>query len=385
MALRALVWSNSPHVNTSYGLQTRAIITRLRDMDHEIAVAANFGVLGAALDWDGITIYPAREKAIDAGLTGFYARHFRADVVVSLYDVWALPADTRQQLDCPWVALIPVDGTPVSEQMLRRIRTVDWPVAFSQFGQSELTKVGVEADYIPLGVDCQMFSPDDKGEARTRLGLSQDIYLVTMVAANKGFPARKSWPEALTAFAQFHARHSETRLYLHTTAQPFGSSGRGIHLKSLAQELGIVNAVIFADEGELTVGVPGEQMADIYRASDVLLNPAMGEGFCLPAAEAQACGCSVITQSCSAMSELTVNGIAIEPLQPYWIPQLGYWWQQAGTARIDEALEKLYSLSGEAREFAADGGIGFIRDRYDWPIVMEYWQSFLDKVEAELW
>jgi glycosyltransferase involved in cell wall biosynthesis len=320
-------------------------------------------------------------------LTGFYARHFGADVVVSLYDIWALPADTRQQLRCPWIAMIPVDGAPVSEQMLRRIRGVDWPVAFSQFGQNEMAKAGVEADYIPLGVDCQTFSPGDKAEARARLGISQDVYLVTMIAANKGFPARKSWPEAMAAFAQFHARHPETRLYLHTTAQPFGSKGRGVYLKPLAQELGIVDAVIFANEGELAVGVPDEQMADIYRASDVLLNPAMGEGFCLPAAEAQSCGCPVVTQDCSAMSELTVNGIAIEPLQPYWIPQLGYWWQQAGVERIREALEQIYLWDYDDAPLCAwRSGVNFIKNHYDWPIVMShYWKPFLDKVEAELW
>ena len=383
---RLLFWTNSPHTLTSYGLQTRAIITRLREMGHEVAVATNFGVLGAAIDWNGITIYPAREKAIDAELTGFYARHFGADVVVSLYDVWALPENTRQQLDCPWIAMIPVDGAPVSERMYRRIQAVDWPVAFSQFGQQELARVGVKADLVPLGVDCQTFCTGNKTEARTRLGISQDIYLVTMVAANKGFPARKSWPEAMTAFAQFHARHSEARLYLHTTAQPFGSKGRGIYLKPLARELGITDAVIFAGEGELAVGVPDEQMADIFRASDVLLNPAMGEGFCLPAAEAQACGCPVITQDCSAMSELTINGIAVEPLQPYWLPQLEYWWQQASVERIGDALEKFYLLSDEAREFMADGGVGFIKNHYDWDIVMQhYWRPFLSRVEAELW
>ena len=265
-------------------------------------------------------------------------------------------------------------------------------MAFSFFGLRELEKVGVKADYIPLGLDCGVFCPGDKAEARVRLGLPLDVHLTTMIAANKGFPARKSWPEAMAAFARFHAAHPEARLYLHTTAQPFGSNGQGVYLRPLAQELGIIDAVIFADETELAVGVPDEQMADIYRASDVLLNPAMGEGFCLPAAEAQACGCPVITQDCSAMSELTINGIAIEPLQPYWIPQLGYWWQQADVGRIAEALDKLYSLSDaarefvEAKEFVSNDGIVFMKNHYDWPIVMDhYWLTFLNKVEAELW
>ena len=382
--MRLLFWSNSPHVNTGYGIQTREITTRLRAMGHEIAVAANYGVMGAALNWNGITIYPAHEKAIDAKLTGFYVRHFGADMIISLYDIWALPLDTRAELGCPWAALLPIDSSPVSEKSLMRIRTVDWPIAFSQFGQDELADVGITSNYIPHGIDCNTFYPGDKAEARQRLGIARDVYLVTMVAANKGFPSRKSWPEALSGFAQFHTRHPNVRLYLHTTAEPVGSRGEGIYLRPLVEELGIANAVIFANETALAVGVPNEQVADIYRASDVLLNPAMGEGFGLPVVEAQACGCPVITHACSAMSELTVNGLAIEPLQPYWIPQLNVWWQLASVERIGVALERMYASRGDEIR-RSNNGVDSIQSRYDWPVVMErYWRPFLDKVEATL-
>lgn len=75
------------------------------------------------------------------------------------------------------------------------------------------------------------------------------------------------------------------------------------------------------------MGMPDTHIADLYRAADVLLSPSMGEGFGLPIAEAQACGCPVITQDCSSMSELTINGIAIEPGPRHWTA-LGNWWHK---------------------------------------------------------
>lgn len=384
--MRTLFWGNSPWTLTGYGRQTREITARLQDLGPEVAILGTAGLLGSAIDWRGITVYPARRDPLGADVIGHYARHFGADIVISLYDIWALPENTRRSLPCPWVALIPVDGSPVNEHMLKRARTIDYPVALSAFGKYELWEAGIEADYIPCGLDIGVFKPGDKRDARERLDIPEDTWLVTMIAANKGYPPRKAWPEALMAFAEFRRGHPEAILYVHSTRRPFGSGNDGVHLDALVQALGIGGAVTFADEGEMAVGIPDEQMADIYRASDVLLNPAMGEGFGLPVAEAQACGCPVVTQDCSAMSELTVNGVAVKPAQPLWVPQLGYWWQLPSMTGIETALEVIHDWSAEERRRRAGQGVDFFRDNYAWPHVMQtYWQPFLERVEAELW
>lgn len=387
--MRLIIWSDSPWTLTGYGKQTKGIAELLQALGHEVAILGFAGLLGGTLNWNGVAVYPTREHPLGIDVIGCYARHFDADVVISLYDIWAFPADTRQRLPCPWIALMPVDGAPVSERMLRRIRTADYPVAISLFGKRELRKVGIEADYIPPGIDCQIFAPGDKEAARVRLGIPPNALLVTMVAANKGLPARKSWPEALTAFASFHGRHPDSLLYLHTTKEPYGSRGQGIYFNALIEALNLPSGVTtFVDQEALAVGIPDEQIAAIYQASDVLLNPAMGEGFGLPVAEAQACGCPVITQDCSAMSETTRNGIAIEPLQPMWIPPLGYWWQQASVQRIDDALEFVLlnrNLNADRRRTMRTSGIEFVCEHYDWPVVVEqHWRPFLERVEAEL-
>jgi len=405
---RCLILSNAPWTLTGYGKQIRELALRLQAMGHDVAILGVAGLLGSSIDWRGIPVYPCREHPLGVDVVGYYARHFDADVVISLYDVWGFPENIRASLPCPWIAWTPVDGTPVSKPMLRRLHTADWQVAFSKFGQREMQSVGLDADYIPLGIDCDLFKPaPDKGVVRDQLGISRDVYLVTMVAANKGYPARKSWPEALMAFARFYQNHSNARLYLHTTPLPFGSGGAGIIFADLLEAVGLPpNVVTFVDQGAMAVGIPDEQMVAIYQASDVLLSPSMAEGFGLPIVEAQACGCPVITLDCSAMTENTLNGIVTEPVQPAWIPQLGYWWQTASVELIADALEQVYDLEMSramlpirSRPLAAfepenlpffsmsqDAiwAINSIRESYDWPIVMAQWQRLLERVEERI-
>jgi glycosyltransferase involved in cell wall biosynthesis len=379
--MRIAIWSNAPWALTGYGGQVRGILPRLMEDGHEPCVIANYGLGGAMLNWNNVPVYPLRESRQNADVLADYVQHFNADVVISLYDVWALPADSKQRMaGRPWIAMTPVDGAPVSNAITARLRCADYVIAYSKFGKAELGKVGIEAHYVSHAIDIETFSPGDKVKARQALGVSSDVYLVTIVAANKGFPARKAWAEALRAFKVFHERYPNTLLYCHTTKRPFGSGGEGIDFDGLIDHLGLSGAVAFPDHGALAVGVSDESMAEIYRVSDVMLLPSMGEGFGLPVLEAQACGCPVITQDCSAMSELTENGISIAPGQPFWLPQLGYNWSMPYIDDIADGLEWVYM-----NESRSDLGVAFAQG-YSWPNVWtRYWRPFLEHVEETLW
>ena len=386
--MKILIWSNAPHELTGYGRQVRELAPRLQALGHEVACAAMGGLIGGSIVWNGITVYPTRYHPLGADTIGFYARHFGADVILSLYDIWALPADVRKSMPCPWIALVPVDGEPISDRMKRRLDTVDYVVSISHFGQVQLEIAGYKTDYIPLGIDCDVFTPGDKAEARAALGFGQDAFLITVVAANKGYPARKSWLEILEAFRHFNNEHNEARLYCHTTPMPLVGKANGIPLHEAMKMIEVdPETVIFPDQGELAIGIPDDQMCLIYRASDVLLSPSMGEGFGLPIVEAQACGIPVITQRCSAMTEHTWFGSCIEPLRDVYIPQLGYFWSQADEVQIVDALELLgWNYGGEGAKYHAKKAADRIRKAYHWPnVIREYWQPFLEKAESELW
>ena len=352
----------------------------------EMAVSANFGLHGAVLNWNGIATYPRYRAGLGQDVVGVHAKDFDADVIMSLYDIWVLDKDYK--LPLPWVGMVPVDGEPISQKMYQVAKNIDYRIAYSRFGKEQMERAKLRCSYIPHGIDTDVFSPGDKGEARDRLGIPRDAFLVTTVAANKGYPCRKGWPELLEAFARFRGQHDDAILYLHTTNEPYGSSGEGINISYYLDFLGVPRSSWrMVDEAKLALGIPEQYLVNMYRASDVFLLPSLGEGFGLPVLEAQACGCPVIVQDCSATAELCVNGVALEPLQHMWLPALGYYWQLPSIPRIVKALELLYRQEPSASYWQEQKqkGVGNAA-QYDWEREKnEYWEPFWAEVASRLW
>jgi len=359
----------------------------LREDGYDVSILANSGISDNALNWHGMDIYPARGDPFDFRLVHDFAQHAKADVILSLYDLFPFPDTVRQDMNYPWIAWCPVDGTPPPARLLNAAKQAEWLLSMSKFGQKELNNAGLQNTYVPLGVDCDVFCQGSKQEARERLNLPQDAFLVGVVAANKGWPCRKSWPEMIMAFSQFHHRFPRnTLLYLHTTRVPYGTRD-GVNIDALVQRAGLDrNVVQVVAEADIAIGVPPETMADLYRAFDVLLAPSMGEGFGLPIVECQACGTPVITQACTAMEETTFLGHCLDPLQLFYVPQLNYWWYLASVPRIIEALTSEYQNPSTRDERAVQQAVFKIRQRYHWPTVYErHWKQVLQKVSDELW
>jgi glycosyltransferase involved in cell wall biosynthesis len=394
-----LWWTNSPHTNTGYGIQAREAIHRMTGMGQNVGVIANFGVSGNSLTWgNNVPIFPESRQKNNRDTVIDYCEYFGADVLLSLYDIWSLPFDLGR-LPCAWAALTPVDGAPLNKEMIHQLNQIDYPAAYSKFGhkilndlhrQNVLSGPHSEAWYVPHGIDTNKFKPPPEGfnksDLKRQLGISEDSWLITVVAANKGAPPRKSWPEILMAFKQFQQTHTEAFLYCHTTKTPYGSGNAGIYFERLIGELELQGKIGFPDETSMHIGIPTEQMVQIYWASDVFLLPSRGEGFGLPAVEAQACGTPVVVQACSAVTENCVNGIAIEPMQAQWVSQLSYWWQLPKVEDIVDALEKVYGWTDETRNENLSAGLRHIEHNLAWDTIWDkYWVPWIEHIEDTIW
>jgi glycosyltransferase involved in cell wall biosynthesis len=360
-----------------------------RDLGHEVAVSANFGLHGAVLDWNGIPTYPRYRAGLGQDVIGVHAKDFGADVVLSLYDIWVLDKHMHNDIPVPWVGMVPVDGAPISQKMHQIASTIDYRIAYSRFGKEQMERAGLDCFYVPHCIDTDKFVPGDKWAVRDALGIPRERFIVTVIAANKGFPCRKGWPELLEAYARFHRRHNEALLYLHTTNVPYGSQGEGIDIRYYLSFLGVQEAGWkMVNEAQLALGVPEDYLVQMYQASDVFLLPSMGEGCGLPLLEAQACGCPVITQNASATAESCVNGIAIEPLQHMWLPALGYYWELPSIERIDKALEMVWREEPSAAwwQEQKQRGIEHVRRHHSIDRVKnEWWKPCLESIERQLW
>ena len=350
-------------------------------MGHDVIHHAWYGLEGAIIKSGPVKIYPKLHHAYGDD-SDVVARSEKVDVCITLQDVWVLSDTFAERLPCPWIGHFPIDGDPIPPGIKDQAKRMAYPVVYSRHAADLMKEAGIKHTYIQQGIDTDVFSYGDKMQARVELEWPADKTIVTMVAANKGFPNRKSYPEALQAFKMYHDYNPNSVLYLHTEKFP---RGKGLNLLNVMELVGLTeNEVKFVNQIDYLIGIPEEYLAQIYRASDLLLAPSMGEGFGLPIAEAQACGCPVLTTAVTSMPELTVNGVSVPPLQRTYTP-LGHWQYTADVDAIYQAMLDWFDRSDEERLNDALDGATYFDTYYSWDYVREhYWGPFLNKVEADL-
>lgn len=385
--MRILFSSNAWWANTGYAVPVRNLIPRFRAMGHEVANFAWFGLQGSKITADGVLMYPAvpdqsKLSTFGSNIIGAHVQDYQADLVISVHDIWVLPEDYAERLkkgrpECKWVCWTPVDHDPAPAEVVKLAEKTDAALVYSRWGTDRLLEAGIaQTRYLPLGVDLDAFRPRDKWEARRALGWPQDGFIAAMVAGNKSFPARKAFPEQLSAFKLFAETRPFAWLYLHCD---WTRARGGVSIPTLAKSLGIYDRILWVDRYKYAMGLPEDYLANVYSAADVLLAASRTEGFGLPLIEAQACGCPVITTAFASMPELTANGIAVPAAQRAWTP-LQSWVAVPSVYGIWEALESVAMWGPEFREAEAAVGIESVQ-QYAWDaIAEEHWGPLLEEL-----
>lgn len=344
-----ILWhSNAPWVPTGYGAQTGLFAPQLAK-HYDLALSSFFGLEGHPITWEGIPVLPGMGGEFgNETLPQHAARWFNGDqrggLVVTLMDVWVLNAVMASTLNMAcWVPVDHEPAPPAVYEFFAKSSAV--PIAMSRFGERMLARY--DPLYVPHGVDTTVFKPYPRKETREEVGLPEDAFLVGMVAANKGRPSRKGFSQAFQAFKKLRDEHDNAYLYLHTSISPHFGGGEDI--KSMTVAMGIPDeAVLTTDQYRMMFNPhPPEAMARIYSTLDVLLNPAMGEGFGIPVIEAQACGTPVIVSDCTAMAEIGKAGWKVR-VEPYWTGQ-NSWQGMPIVGDIAKALEQCYTMTDERR------------------------------------
>ena len=155
-------------------------------------------------------------------------------------------------------------------------------------------------DVIAPGADLDRFRPGDRAAARRALGIDPTAVVLSFVGRIQPLKA----PDVLLrAAAELRRRRPELPLLVLVVGGPSGSGlDRPTSLVGLAHELGIADAVRFLPPQ------PAEQLAEVYRASDVVAVPSHSESFGLVALEAQACGTPVVAADVGGLGVAVVDG-----------------------------------------------------------------------------
>lgn len=375
-----ILWSsNALWCSSGYGIQAKYILPRFQKLGHTVAQHAWYGLQGGMLNLNDIPIYPCGNDAYGNDIVEAHAEHFKADIVLSLMDVWVLREYGKKKMR--WIPYMPIDQDPIPAAVLHALKGAYRVASYSRWGEKLLNEAGVSNTYIPHGVDVNVFKPMDQAEARDKMKLDKDAFIIGVVAANKGYPARKAFPEQLAALSLFKKKHPKQKiqLYLHTLE---GTAHGGVDFTALLQSLGFEQSeVVFVNQYRYMLGLSEEYMAMAYNAMDCLLGASMSEGFGIPIIEAQACGTPVITTNFSSMPELLFGGYLVECYQKFWTP-LNSWIVLPSIEDIERGIEWMYQHSRDMglKRKARDGAMA-----YDWDrVVGDYWKPFLENIAAQI-
>ncbi|MDF0532358.1 D-inositol-3-phosphate glycosyltransferase [Tsukamurella sp. 8F] len=155
-------------------------------------------------------------------------------------------------------------------------------------------------DVVHPGADLGAYTPGSRLAARAELGIDPAEQVLTFVGRIQPLKA----PDLLLrAAAPLIAAHPERRLRLLVVGGPSGSGlDRPDSLIALASELGIAASVTFLPPR------PPAGLAQVYRASDLVVVPSHSESFGLVAVEAQACGTPVVAARVGGLSVAVDDG-----------------------------------------------------------------------------
>jgi len=384
-----LCWNaNAPWTNYGYGLQTALFTPRLTRAGHPVAVIANYGHEGNAINFNGVQVFGKSFHPWAMDILHSHCETWKADALITMIDIQMMETDAL--MGTKWVPWFPVDHITIPPIILDRLKYAFYPITMSKHASSEMDKTGIEYSYIPCGVDTNLFKP--LPDPREEMKMPKDKFVVGMVAANKG--QRKAFHQNIMAFAALQKKYGDCLLYLHTLdgiRNGFETQDLTAFCKAIGLKYGYAfnkddpNTVdvLFADQYGLALGYDQPMMAKLYNSMDVLLEVTMGEGFGIPLIEAQACGTPVILGDWTSMPELCFSGwkVAASDAEPVFTDRHAFEMLPRPSA-IAEKLEAAYQMRGNAdyRKRAVDGAKQYDADK----ITEKYWLPTLAKVEAKI-
>jgi hypothetical protein len=118
----------------------------------------------------------------------------------------------------------------------------------------------------------------------------------------------------------------------------------------------------------------------MYRAADVLLAATCSEGCGVPILEAQLCGTPVITTSATAMTEETLFGISVKPVQ--WIARMDFnsGWMLPSADGIAKALAEIESWKPSKLSEMRASTQPRLHLAYDETPIAEKWKSLIREI-----
>jgi len=308
-----ILWSADIVATTGFARVTENIISRLKDK-YEIVVLAN-NWWGDPTPWQkDFKMYPSsnrfQQEPFGVQRIRQVVESEKPDLVFVNNDCWIVNQLYDQIKDLhgkglfKFMAYMPMDSYGWTGSLKDFSEKWDSIIVYTEFGAQEFRSAGVKnkISVIPHGITAGQFAPMDKKEAKKKLGIPEDTFIVFNGNRNQ---ARKRIDITIDAFAQFAATRSDAKLYLH-----MGMKDQGWDIMSLfgreCAKRGIDpnGRIIMTVNTPQPPQVPVEMLNAIYNCADISVNTCKGEGHGLVNHESAACRVAQVVPSHTSCKEI---------------------------------------------------------------------------------
>jgi glycosyltransferase involved in cell wall biosynthesis len=308
-----LLWCGDIVAMTGFARVTENVLERLRD-DYEVFVLGN--------NWWGdptplqkhYMMYPSSNRYQTAPFGEERIREIveavGPDIIFSINDMWIINEqyrrieDLHKQGKFKFVGYAPMDSYNWTGCLADTANNWDGIVSYTEFGAHEFIRGGINKPIavIPHGVTHGQFYPVDKKEARKKLNLPEDIFIVFNGNRNQ---FRKRIDITIEAFAKFAKDKPDTQLYLHMGQKDQGWDLMPVFAREMSKQgLDPNGRIILTAQTQGPPNVDVEMLNTIYNSVDVGVNTCKGEGWGLVNFEHAACRVAQVVPAHTSCREI---------------------------------------------------------------------------------
>ena len=234
----------------------------------------------------------------------------KPDIIFSINDMWIINEqykrikDLHDQKLFKFVGYAPMDSYGWTGCLDETANDWDGVVSYTEFGAHEFIRGGIKKPItiIPHGITANQFYPMDKAEARKRLNLRDDIFIVFNGNRNQ---FRKRIDITVEGFAKFAKDKPDTQLYLHMGLRDQGWDVMPLFARAMQREgIDPNGRIILTAQTQGPPNVEVDFLNTIYNAVDVGVNTCKGEGWGLVSHEHAACRVAQVVPDHTSCKEI---------------------------------------------------------------------------------